>query len=45
VFEWGRWSRGGRGRRITRWILAGFIVLVLAYTGSEFVLELILQRV
>jgi len=45
ILLWGHWSLGWRGRRITRWILVGFIVLVLAYTGSKFVLELILQRV
>ena len=45
ILLWGRWSLGWRGRRITRWILVGFIVLILAYTGSKFVLELILQRV
>ena len=45
ILLWGRWSLGWRGRRITRWILVGFIILILAYTGSKFVLELILQRV
>ena len=45
ILLWGHWSLGWRGRRITRWILVGFIVLILAYTGSKFVLELILQRV
>ena len=45
ILLWGRWSLGWRGKRITRWILVGFIVLILAYTGSKFVLELILQRV
>ena len=45
ILLWGRWSLGWRGRRITRWVLVGFIILILAYTGSKFVLELILQRV
>ena len=45
ILLWGRWSLGWRGRRITRWVLVGFIVLILAYTGSKFVLELLLQRV
>ena len=45
ILLWGRWSLGWRGRRITRWVLVGFIILILAYTGSKFVLELLLQRV
>ena len=45
ILLWGRWSLGWRGRWITRWVLVGFIILILAYTGSKFVLELILQRV
>jgi ABC-type uncharacterized transport system permease subunit len=28
-----------------RWTLAGFATLMLAYFGSKFVLELVLQRV
>jgi len=27
-----------------RWTLGGFVLLVLAYVGSRFVLEVILQR-
>jgi ABC-type uncharacterized transport system permease subunit len=27
-----------------RWTLAGFVTLLLAYVGSRFVLEVILQR-
>jgi len=40
----GRWLRGWRGRTLIRWILGGFILLMLAYFGSKLVLELILQR-
>ena len=40
----GRWRFGWRGKRAQRWILAGFLALVLAYVGSRFVLETILQR-
>ncbi len=42
---WGRWRLGWRGRVAIRWTLAGFAVLMLAYFGSKFVLELVLQRV
>jgi len=40
----GRWRHGWRGRTAIRWILAGFAMLLLAYIGSRFVLEVILQR-
>jgi len=40
----GRAVRGWRGRIATRWTLAGFLLLVLAYVGSKFVLEVILGR-
>lgn len=40
----GRWRFGWRGKRAQRWLLAGFIALILAYVGSRFVLEAILQR-
>lgn len=45
ILLWGRWARGWRGKRITRWAIGGFIALLLAYIGSKFVLELLLQRV
>lgn len=41
---WGRHQLGWRGQTAIRWTLGGFIVLMLAYFGSKFVLELILQR-
>jgi ABC-type uncharacterized transport system permease subunit len=44
VLLWGRWSAGWRGKQIIRWALGGFTALLLAYFGSKFVLELILQR-
>jgi ABC-type uncharacterized transport system permease subunit len=44
VLLWGRWRFGWRGRTAIRWTLGGFVVLVLAYTGSKLVLELILGR-
>ena len=40
----GRWRYGWRGRTAVRWTLGGFVLLVLAYVGSRFVLEVILQR-
>jgi len=40
----GRYARGWRGRVALRWTLTGFAFLLLAYTGSRFVLEIILQR-
>ena len=42
---WGRWQFGWRGRIAIRWTLGGFAVLILAYLGSKFVQELILNRV
>ena len=40
----GRRWRGWRGKTALRFTLAGFATLVLAYVGSHFVLEVILQR-
>jgi ABC-type uncharacterized transport system permease subunit len=40
----GRYFYGWRGRTALRWTLAGFLALLLAYVGSRFVLEVILQR-
>ena len=41
----GRSRWGWRGRTALRWTLSGFVVLMLAYVGSHFVREVILQRV
>jgi ABC-type uncharacterized transport system permease subunit len=41
----GRWYFGWRGRVAVRYTLGGFVALMLAYFGSKFVLEIILQRV
>ena len=41
---WGRWRFGWRGRTAIRWTLAGFFVLMLAYTGTKLVLEVMLGR-
>lgn len=40
----GRRLRGWRGRTALRWTVVGVIFLLLAYTGSRFVLDVILQR-
>jgi len=40
----GRLWRGWRGRQATRWLYAGTLLLLLAYVGSRFVLEVVLQR-
>ncbi len=40
----GRWRYGWRGRTALRWTLAGFVMLLLAYVGSRFVLEVLLGR-
>ncbi len=41
----GRSVFGWRGRVALRWTLAGFAMLLLAYVGARFVLEVILHRV
>lgn len=40
----GRYRYGWRGRVALRWTLTGFAFLLLSYTGSRFVMEIILQR-
>jgi len=40
----GRALRGWRGRQATRWLYSGAALLLLAYVGSRFVLEVILGR-
>lgn len=40
----GRQLQGWRGRVAVNWILAGFMLLLLGYFGSKFVLELILEK-
>jgi ABC-type uncharacterized transport system permease subunit len=40
----GRHTYGWRGRIALRWTLAGFMVLLLAYIGSSFVVEVLLTR-
>ncbi len=40
----GRHFYGWRGRTAVRWTLSGFLLLVLAYLGSKFVVEVLLGR-
>jgi ABC-type uncharacterized transport system permease subunit len=40
----GRLAWGWRGRRATRWLYAGALLLLLAYIGSRFVMEVVLHR-
>jgi len=40
----GRHFYGWRGRTALRWTLGGFVLLLLAYVGSRFVLEVVLGR-
>ena len=40
----GRRWQGWRGRRATRWLYAGAVLLLLAYVGSRFVFEVLLGR-
>jgi len=41
----GRWRRGWRGAKAVHWTLAAMALLLLAFFGSKFVLELVLKRV
>jgi ABC-type uncharacterized transport system permease subunit len=53
VFSWlifggllfGQWKFGWRGKLAVRWTLIGFALLLLAYLGSKFVLEIVLGRI
>ncbi|MEO8298397.1 MAG: cytochrome c biogenesis protein CcsA, partial [Burkholderiales bacterium] len=40
----GRRAFGWRGRRATRWVYVGAVLLLLAYAGSRFVFEVLLHR-
>lgn len=40
----GRYQYGWRGLKAIRWTLAGFVLLLLAYVGSKFVLQVLLHR-
>lgn len=40
----GHHLRGWRGKTAVHWTLAGFFMLLIAYVGSKFVLEIVLRR-
>jgi ABC-type uncharacterized transport system permease subunit len=40
----GHYYYGWRGAKAIRWTLSGFVLLLLAYIGSKFVLEVLLQH-
>ena len=40
----GRWLRGWRGSIAVRWTLVAMGLLLLAFFGSQFVLEMLLHR-
>lgn len=40
----GRFKFGWRGKKAIRWTLIGFALLLLAYVGSKFVFEILLNR-
>lgn len=44
VLLMGRHLRGWRGRQALRWTLAGFAFVLLSYSGSRFVIDVILHR-
>lgn len=41
---WGRSRYGWRGKRAIRFVVAGFLMLMLAYFGSKFVIEFMLPQ-
>jgi ABC-type uncharacterized transport system permease subunit len=41
---WGHKQYGWRGRTALSYVLAGFLMLMLAYVGTQFVLQMILHR-
>lgn len=43
ILLWGRHKSGWRGQKALIWTLVGFVVLMLAYFGSKFVIELVLN--
>jgi len=47
IYAWllyGRYRYGWRGKTAIRWTLFGFVLLLLAYVGSRFVLHILLGR-
>lgn len=44
ILLWGHYRFGWRGKIAIKWSLSGFTLLMLAYFGSKFVIELILHK-
>lgn len=44
ILLWGHYGYGWRGRVAVRWTLTGFVLLLFAYLGSQFVIEVVLGR-
>jgi ABC-type uncharacterized transport system permease subunit len=44
ILLWGHYKFGWRGKIAIKWSITGFLFLMLAYFGSKFVLELVLQH-
>lgn len=47
IYGWllyGRFQYGWRGIKAIRWTLIGFVLLLLAYVGSKFILQVLLNR-
>ncbi len=42
ILLYGHWKHGWRGKRAVKWALWAFVLLILAYFGSKFVLEVII---
>jgi ABC-type uncharacterized transport system permease subunit len=41
---WGHLRHGWRGRHAVRWLLGGYVALLIGYFGSKFVLEVLLTQ-
>jgi ABC-type uncharacterized transport system permease subunit len=44
VLMMGHHLYGWRGRKAVRWMMSGYVFLLLAYVGSKFVMEVLLHR-
>ena len=44
VLLWGHYKFGWRGKTAIKWSISGFTLLMLAYFGSKFVIELVLHQ-
>lgn len=44
ILLWGHYKFGWRGKIAIKWSMSGFMLLMLAYFGSKFVIELVLQQ-